>query len=217
MPQSQSRRYEMFIEAIEPLILMSAGVTELNAFHQDGQTFLTWEEDTTIFGEEFHVYRHTELITQENLNEAERLTDRWGPLDDQTSFHQLAGEGAPRNFVIRNLGSQLSDDTGLFVYTTQDGEEGNAFYAVTLVVNGQEQLLNSSGASLSEGVNESATETSPILVNSTNEGKGLVFTQFMDYRNWNPSFQGYAYNYTVALPYNYDPSQSYPHKRLFDR
>ena len=79
MARSHRRSNSVRIESLEPMILMSAGVTDLEAFHQDGQTFLTWEEDTTIFGEEFHVYRHTEQITQDNIGEAERLTDKWGP------------------------------------------------------------------------------------------------------------------------------------------
>ena len=37
-----------------------------------------------------------------------------------------------------------------------------------------------------------------------------IYTQFMDYLDWNPSFNGYAYNYGVVLPDNYNPGQSYP-------
>lgn len=205
----KSDRLISSIETLEPLVLMSAGVTDLEAVHKDGQTFLTWQEDTTLAGEEYHVYRHTEAITEDNIDQAELLTGRWGPLDDDTSFHQLAGNGAPQNFVIEDLGSALSDDTGLFVYTTQDGESGDAFYAVTLVVDGNEQSLSSSGDQLAAAVQESVAETSPILVSSFNGGKSLVFTQFMDYKDWNPTFQGYAYDYSVALPQNYDPSQRY--------
>lgn len=197
------------VESLEPMILMSAGVTELEAAHHDGQTFLTWQEDTTVDGEFYHIYRHNERITADNIAAAEQLTQKWGPLNDDTSVHQLATEGSPRNFVIEDLGEALSDNTGLFVYTTQDGEDGNAFYAVTLVINGEEQAIASAGDSLEVAVQESVEETGPILVNSINEGKGRVYTHFMDYKQWNPSFQGYAYNYAVALPDDYDPSQEY--------
>ncbi|MEZ6127728.1 MAG: alpha/beta hydrolase-fold protein [Planctomycetaceae bacterium] len=203
------RSSELLVETLEPLILMSAGVTELEAFHRDGQTFLTWQEDTTLVGEQYHVYRSDQRITADNIGQAELLTGKWGPLDDNTSRHQLAGEGTPQNFVINDLGSALSDDTGLFVYTTQDGEEGSAFYAVTLVANGTEQSLAASGDSTDSAVQESVADTTPILVNSINGGKGRVYTQFMDYKDWNPTFQGYAYNYAIALPGDYDPSQSY--------
>jgi hypothetical protein len=200
-------KFDLNVETLEPLILLSAGVTDLDVIHSDGQTFMTWQEDTTIIGEEYHVYRHTEAITAANISAAELLTGRWGPLDDDTSIHQLAGNGAPSHFVIENPGPELSDDTGLFVYTTQDSKQGNAFYAVTLVVDGIERLIAESGDATQQAVFEQIGNPKPILVSSINQGKGRVYTQFMDYENWNPSFQGYAYNYAVALPHDYDPTQ----------
>lgn len=198
-----------FVETLESLTLMSAGVTEVDAFHRDGQTFLTWQEDTTIEGEQYHVYRHTEAITADNLADAELLTAKWGPLDDDTSRHQLASAGAPQNFVIRDLGPALSDDTGLFVYTTQADESGPAWYAVQLVVDGQPETSALALGSTEAEVAEQAEETTAVLVRSENGGRGLLFTHFMDYRQWNPTFQGYAYNYAVALPGDYDPTASY--------
>ncbi|MCR9202711.1 MAG: DNRLRE domain-containing protein [Planctomycetaceae bacterium] len=197
------------IESLESLTLMSAGVTEVEAFHRDGQTFLTWQEDATIEGEQYHVYRHSEAITADNLVDAELLTARWGPLDDDTSRHQLASDGAPQNFVIRDLGPALSDDTGLFVYTTQAGDSSAAFYAVQLVADGQAQNSPLALGSTEQSVAEQVDESSAVLVRSENGGRGLLFTHFMDYRQWNPTFQGYAYNYAVALPGNYDASASY--------
>ncbi|MCA9048723.1 MAG: hypothetical protein KDA89_08340, partial [Planctomycetaceae bacterium] len=154
------------IETLEPLILLSAGVTDLEAVHKDGQTFLTWQEDTTVDGEEYHVYRYSEAITDANIGLAEKLTLKWGPLDDDTSVHKLAGAESPTHFVIDDLGAALSDDTGLFVYTTQNGESGSAYYAVTIVVNGVEQSLQQSGAATTSAVAESVAETAPILVQS---------------------------------------------------
>ena len=197
------------VETLESLTLMSAGVMDVEAVHKDGQTFLTWQEDTTLEGEQYHVYRHTEAITLDNLADAEQLTARWGPLDDDTSRHQLATVGAPQNFVIDELGAALDDDTGLFVYTTQQEETGPAWYAVQLVTSGVPQASEQALGVTQSAVEEQPDETSPILVQSVNQGRGLLFTHFMDYRQWNPTFQGYAYNYTVALPADYDASQSY--------
>lgn len=176
------------------------------AFHRSGQTFLTWQEDTSVAGEHYHVYRHSELITAANIDQATRLTEQWGPLDDDTSVHQLAGAGAPGYFVIEDLGRPLGDDTGLFVYTTQD-VTGPVYYAVTTIINGVEDVagLQATDAALSEHV----TDAKAVLVDSQNGGRGLLFTQFMDYADWNPTFQGYAYNYAVALPSDYDASRSY--------
>lgn len=184
----------------------------IEAFHRDGQTFLTWLENDNVDGEEYHIYRSTEQITAENLSSAEKLTDRWGPLDDDTSVHRLATSGAPGNFVIQDLGTPLSDDVGLFVYTTQQDDSATAYYAVTTVVNGQEQLQGNTVLSLSGAVTENVGESSAVLVRSVNGGLGQIFTHFMDYARWNPTFQGYAYNYAVALPEGYDASREYPLK-----
>ena len=106
-------------ESLERRRLLAA--TDLAAFFRSGQTFLTWTEDAGITGEQYHVYRSHQPITSANLAQAERLTGRWGPLDDDTSRHYLAGQGAPANFVIRDLATPLGDSQGLFVHTVQAG------------------------------------------------------------------------------------------------
>jgi len=184
-------------------------VSQITAFHRSGQTFLTWIEVDSADG--YHIYRHTSPITPATLSESERLTETWGPLDSETSKHRFAGTGAPTNFVIADGAAPLSDATGLFVYTTQPGEEGTAYYAVTTTRRGKESLILSMGEnSLAKGVSESVDTPQPILVASINGGGGRAYTQFMDYANWNPTLQGYAFNYSVALPPDYDPSRSYP-------
>ena len=178
----------------------------LTALHRDGQTFLTWDE--TGATDQYHVYRASFPITPENLNQATQITNRWGPLPDNTSVN-LHGGAAPGNYVIEDNGTPLSDDTGLFVYTTQAGEAGSAiYYAVTSVSNGIEDT--SSVLSLSMPIAESVDTPSDVLTASRNGGLGRLFTQYMDYLNWNPTFNGYAYNYAVTLPNNYNPAQSYP-------
>ncbi|MCA9051776.1 MAG: hypothetical protein KDA89_23725, partial [Planctomycetaceae bacterium] len=138
---------------------------------------------------------------------------KWGPLDDQTSVHKLAGDSLPTHFIINDLGTPLSDNTGLFVYTTPAGQSGNYYYAVTQVTNGIEnRVISASSNATTTAVAESAAAPAPILVQSLNNGHGLVYTQFMDYDKWNPTFQGYAYNYSVALPPNYSADNSYPLK-----
>ena len=187
---------------------------DVAAFHRNGQTFVTWDEDTSVHGEQYHIYRSANIITAANLSAATRITDAWGPLDDDTSVHQLAGDGAPTHFVIEDFGEPLDDDTGLFVYTTQAGEEGLAYYAVTTVIDGVEQIQSLGTLTPNEGVTESTGESAPILVTAINNGLGRVYTHFMDYTDWNPTFQGYAYNYAVALPSDYDPSQEYELKLI---
>lgn len=99
------------------------------------------------------------------------------------------------------------DNQGLFVYTTQASDSVTAYYAITTVRNGSEIV---SSLQLSQVVSESVNNPVDVLTASINGGNGRIYTQYMDYSQWNPTFNGYAYNYSVALPSNYNPSQSYP-------
>ena len=203
------RHSPVVAELLEKRQLLAA--SGLQVVHRSGQSFVTWQEDPGVTGEGYHVYRSTSPITTSNIGQAQKLTARWGALDDQTSRHALTGVGAPANFVIQDLGTALSDDQGLFVYTIPAGEAGNWYYAVTEVIGGNEsQALTAGSNSLSSPVNDTVATPRPVLVSTLNDGHGRVYTQYMDYKNWNPTFQGYAYNYSVATPTNYDSSVAWP-------
>lgn len=186
----------------------SLNVTELTAIHRSGQTFLVWPE--TSSSANYHVYRHNAPITETNLSAATQITSRWGALSTDTSSNKYRMENVPANFIISDRGAPLTDNTGLFVYTIQAGEQGRSYYAVTTISgDGEAEQSIAAGNTLSTPVNESTGTPKPILTATKNNGKGRMYTQYMDYANWNPTFNGYAYNYTVALPQGYDPSRSY--------
>lgn len=202
-------------ELLETRQLLAA--TAIQAFHRSGQTFITWTEDGAVTGEGYHIYRSNAPITTANVANAQKLTSKWGALDDQTSVHKFAATGAsvPARFVINDLAAPLADNKGLFVYTTPNGSSGTWYYAVTQVTNGVESLTLTSGQNtLATGIAEQVNTPQPVLTVSTNAGKGRIYTQYMDYANWNPTFQGYAYNYAVALPANYDPNVAWPLKLM---
>lgn len=181
----------------------------LTATHRSGQTFLVWPE--TNENALYNVYRHDRPITQENLNDAVLLNNRWGLLDSNTSVNTLSTDEVPSHFVISDLSPQLSDDTGLFVYTIPNGENTSSYYAVTTVNNGSESTdLILGYNSLSSPVSEASARPKPVLTRSINNGKGRIYTQYMDYNNWNPTLNGYAYTYAVSLPHNYNQNTSYP-------
>jgi hypothetical protein len=182
------------------------GGSSLVAAHRNGQTFLTWDETSALDG--YHVYRSASPITAANLSLATRLTERWGPLGSDTSVNTYRGHPQlPSNLIIEDLGDPLRNDQGLFVYTTDEGDSTTAYYAVTSVVNSVEDI---SSLQLTLPVTESVATPADVLSYSVNDGKGRIYTQYMDYAKWNPTYNGYAYNYTVALPGNYDVSQAYP-------
>lgn len=194
-------------EVLESRRLLAA--SGVQALHRSGQTFVTWQEDVSVEGESYHIYRHNAPITPVNLSQAQKLTGKWGPLADDTSAHKLGGEHVPSNFVIHDLGQPLSDEEGLFVHTTGIGQSGTWHYAVTQVTGGVEDTTS---VAQSGSVAEAVANAQPVMVASQNGGKGRIYTQFMDYAQWNPTFQGYAYNYAIALPDNYDPAVEWPLK-----
>lgn len=207
------RGRRLHVERLEPRLLL-AGV---EAFYRAGQTFVTWPEDTAVAGEAYHVYRHTAPITSANLEAATRLTGRWGPIVEGSAAYTNerswpnAADPQPRqrNFIITDDGPELPDMTGLFVWTTH--EDGTFYYAVTTVAGGVEDrtIVPGQNATLT-GVVETVATPAPIRVQTTASGHGFVYTQFMDYAEWNPTFDGYAYNYSVALPVGYDGSAAVP-------
>ena len=143
---------------------MANGIT---ATHRNGQTFLVWQEVDDQTG--YHVYRHDAPITSDNLGSAERLTDRWGPLDQNTSVNRYGSADVPANFVISDSGQPLGNDRGLFVHTTQNNQQGSVYYAVTSVVGGDESRTIVAGANAtSRSVNESVSTPRPVLTASTN-------------------------------------------------
>lgn len=202
-------------EQLEERQMLAA--TALQAFHRSGQTFITWNEDTAVTGEKYNVYRSASPITTANIGSAEKLTSKWGALDDNTTLHpnRSPGIGIPATFMINDLGTPLSPDQGLFVYTTPAGQSGAWYYAVTQVTGGTESVVLTAGSSsLTAGVTELVATPSPVLTVKNASGKGRIYTQYMDYAKWNPTFQGYAYNYSVALPDNYDPNVAWPMKLM---
>lgn len=188
-------------------------VAGLAAFHRSGQTFLTWNEvpDPSAL---YRVYRHDTPITTANLADAERIAEvshgsalyanEWAKETDyDPSSHALQ-----RNFIIEDRGDELPDGTGLLVWTP--GENGDFYYAATVVSGGLENAAISSENSLADPVTETDDDPLPVLVWESPTGRGWVFTQFMDYEAWNPTFDGYAYNYGVAVPSGYDGSEAIP-------
>ncbi len=194
----------------------------LHTFHRGGQTFLTWPEvpgDPALI---YQVFRAAAPIDAVNLDQAQRIaevpqgsgifwTERARALDppyEDGEYESL------RNYVIAERGPQLADGTGLFVWTTH--ENGEFYYAVR---SADGSLLLTAGP-----VTERVSEPEPVLAWESADGLSRVYTQFMDYAAYNPTYdaprpgnswlglhnwaeleqtnnhQQYAYNYWVGLP-----------------
>lgn len=207
----------LFPAAVFLLLASSAAAqpqqpTGLNAFHRSGQTFLTWTERGEISGEQYRVYRHSEPITAANRGEASLVatlsegssayhTERMRGMDYPPE--QNGGYRSLRNYVIEPLGPQLPDDTGLLVWTVEEG--GMSYYAVSTVLDGVENQRDFGPGNTFGPVTETAVDPEPVLVWQSPGGRGRVYTQFMNYARWNPTYETpdgptYAYNYFVGYP-----------------
>lgn len=190
----------------------TAQATNLKATHRSGQTFLTWNEATgSSSSDSYRIYRHTAPINASNISNLtplvtvphnsgfySREADRnFGP---HSTFFQ-------RRFIINDLGDTLANGVGLFVNTIRTS--GNYYYAVTYLNNGAENNTTFTTNTLTTPVIESPANPKPVLVWQSPDKKGRIYTQFMDYVDWNPSFEGYAYNYAVSVPPGYS-GQSIP-------
>jgi pimeloyl-ACP methyl ester carboxylesterase len=199
-----------------------SAVTAISAFHRSGQTFLTWPEIPHRLTMMYQVYRSTAPIDAGNFTAAQRIasvpqgsgifwTERERALEPP---YEDAGYRSLRNYVVTNLGEQLPDGAGLFVWTTH--ENGDFYYAVAA---DDGTFLGSTGP-----ITEQASDPEPVLVWQSADGLSRVYTQFMDYAAYNPTFdapresnswmslpnweelsqmapqQQYAYNYWVGLP-----------------
>ncbi len=197
------------------------------AFHRSGQTFITWHETDALEDEFYVIYRHTEPINADNIDLAVRIatvpqgssifwTERGREAYEESGYH-----GIP-NYVITDLGEPLPDDTGLFVWTAT--EDGDFYYAVTTARGeGENRLTFGTGNSLMAPVSERVERPRPVLVYLSPDGLSRVYTHWMDYARYNPTFdvprdgngwfwldvwedplmsraQQYAYNYWVGLP-----------------
>ncbi len=182
-----------------------AQIGQLTAVHRNGQTFITWSENTNLSGESYVIYRHTAPITAANLAETSPLAI----VKENSSYYASEarlGRGQTR-YIIQDNGPQLGNTTGLFVYTPQ--ETGNFYYAVATVSGNQANKTNFSSANaLAAAVVETVSDPKPVLIRTgaNNGNAGRVFTQFMDYHAWNHTLNGYAYNYSVSVPSGYNPN-----------
>lgn len=209
------------LDVAEPIPM--APRADLAAFHRSGQTFLTWPEVPDGGVVTYRIYRQTEppdagLIGQPVAEVPQGSAAYWTERGRSLIALDRALYPGLSNYVITDLGPQLADGTGLFVWTA--GDSGGFYYTILPVINGAPDP----GRAMTVGpVDEAPAAPQPVLVWQTGDGRGRVYTQFLDYAAYNvtfdapragnswygqdlagsglaPHFQQYAYNYFVGLP-----------------
>lgn len=144
---------------ISPIVVSRASASNLDIIHRSGQTFVVWNE---IAQSEYHVYKHDAPITTDNLDEATRLTGRWGPLGQDTSVNVYGRDTSPDSFVISDPRDPLRDDQGLFVHTT--GRDGPAYYAFTSITDQiEDRAIRPGDNATTSPVSEVVSRPRPVL------------------------------------------------------
>lgn len=188
-------------------------VAGVNAFHRAGQTFITWSEIAAAGADvRYRVYRHTEPITAASLGAAAVLAE----VEQNSGYYEHEATGCSggadcspigqSRFIIQDNGAPLPEGVGLFVGTVHETEVVS-YYAVTSVANGNENR-DDFGGNRAGPLVEAASVPRPVRVWTNATGTAWVYTQFMDYANWNPAVEGYAYNFYVGVPAGYRASAS---------
>jgi len=172
----------------------------LTAVHRNGQTFLTWSEQTDLSGELYRVYRLNKPIVKSNFQQAKLLAE----VGENSAFFYVnravdtSGKWYLRyseRFIIEDGGDPLPPDTGLFVWTLspedfKGAQDGIGYYAVTVRLPGEKEVLD---RQMTSGkIEERVADPIPVEITTSpgvNPGEdGHVYIQYMDFQHWNPTF-----------------------------
>ena len=176
----------------------------LSVFHRSGQTFITWKEipyDGIFYDMRYHVYRAAFPINNENLLDAELIAD----VNQNSSYNARRSEvlKADYNYIIHDDGEELSDDTGLFVYTVKN--EGEFYYAVTSVMEGNENRTDFSFENaLQEAISESIDLPSAVRQRLTDDN-GKKVQEYVHWADHTMSYKvGHGFNFMINIDDNFD-------------
>jgi chitodextrinase/pimeloyl-ACP methyl ester carboxylesterase len=184
--------------------------TNINAFHRSGQTFVTWTElpyDGQFYDMLYRVYRHTLPIDSLNVTDAEMIAE----------VNQMSGYNARRsevrkedhNYIIHPNGSELSDDTGLFVYTTK--ENGNFYYAVTSVMEGNENRNDFDGQNSIQTPVAESVDLPQAICQSVVDQNGKQVQEFVHWATDRMSYKvGHGFNFMINVSPQYDSNSPAP-------
>ncbi len=200
-------------------------VSNLKAIHRAGQTFVTWEEISHLDMKEpvsvrairerqqtlqesthlqYNIYRSPSPIT--SVNGMTPLA-RVGPLSCWNT--ELYGrspqpEHKALRYVIKEDSPPLPAGTGLYVYNPP--QAGQAYYAVTVSLNGHENTMMTRHNTLSQPVKEEKGQGIPVLqrIKRPEAFQYIPNPTLYYFTRWESpphcSITGKPYDYLVAIP-----------------
>lgn len=143
-------------------LIVSSGpqtVTSLTALHQNGQTYLTWNE-VADSAATYRIYRSTTPFT----STAQCVSaNQVGTAAADSSYDTRLSELRSNTYYYRitPAGPDLNASQGLHVHTPVS--DGAAYYAVVAVVSGVEQLTLDPGQNTTGAVSEIVAMPEPVL------------------------------------------------------
>ncbi|OGJ89707.1 MAG: hypothetical protein A2268_06910 [Candidatus Raymondbacteria bacterium RifOxyA12_full_50_37] len=187
-------------------VLNAAQPTNLSAFFRSGQTFITWCEDVGQTGETYRVYRHTSAITSGNLAlatliaEVKENSSYFREMHNcDSSLTQPADTSYIDRFIIQPVtsgkGTQLSDTTGIFVYTIKAIGQAQSYYAVTTVSSGdvEETAINPENSAGAVTEQEQYSDAVKYYVDANRD----YYIIWLDHRIYN-SYTGNAFPFAIT-------------------
>jgi pimeloyl-ACP methyl ester carboxylesterase len=204
-------------------------VTELTAIHRAGQTILTWREPILKDAPErlkfqdwvgmrerivvnsrqhrYRVYRSAEPLTAATIGKAE-LVDEVEPMTGWNGeFYGIDPKNNPiiPRYVVLDGADPVAPGTAVYAHNPKVG--GRAYYAVTLTVDGEEDLSTfERGSALAEPIEEGVGLGVPVLqrIEKPQEFNYVKGPRLHYYVRWesapNANLPSRPIDYLVALP-----------------
>lgn len=201
-----------------------AQATGITAVHQQGQTFVTWQEVTriiptdTLTGKEFHT-----LLEAEKQKISYHVYAASGPIQTLEGMAPIAtvpslsgwnrsaygidtrlSEKPMHRYVITEGAAPLSNGTGLWVHNPD--QAGSTYYAVTVSIDGIENRTLGPFNSMAVPLPETVGPGKPVLqrVEKPASFMGAPNPTLHYYTRWeappNTNREGKAYDYLVGIP-----------------
>ncbi len=206
---------------------IAQGVSDLKAFYREGQTFLTWKEDSSRSGEWYNVYVSDKPISYVSdakliarIPEGSRhfgfFRDKDADFNKKLKLDQESWAKAIQIEDDETNSKQLPEGTGLFVRTIKS--KGNSYYAVTVENAVSEKNAVQAGVnSIIQPVSEDVHTPGAILQKKLGKpgDPSLLYAFFTDYEVWNPdgtddNWEGYVHVFQVKIPTHKDAKEPYP-------
>ncbi|MBI9099277.1 MAG: hypothetical protein JEY91_12400 [Spirochaetaceae bacterium] len=210
---------------VSEIPLENEQVQNIAVRHYAGQTFITWDEiypvidsDQISLGEfktvmesfpkdiQYNVYSDPNPII--NLSDLEPIATVLSSSVWNDKYYGLTNNAPDQpleRFIVEYGGEPLEPGTGLFVNNPES--EGQAYYSVTAVIDGIEQVSLTT-SNVSTGIMETTGQGKPVLQKIENPDlfQYISNSTLYYYVRWeappNCNIMGKPYNYIVAKPQN---------------